>query len=98
MSGAVSSGWWGRAPWVVAVADIVAFYLAVALTVADLTFALVIGSAIASMVLVGALLLTRAPGNKVDMEPVTSDLAMTTGVALAPASIGIWIRQRAAGR
>ena len=33
-----------------------------------------------------------------EMERVTSDLAMTTGVPLAPASIGIWIRQRAADR
>jgi len=31
------------------------------------------------------------------MERVTSDLTMTTGVALAPASIGIWIRHRASG-
>ncbi len=36
--------------------------------------------------------------DEVDMERVTSDLTTTTGVALAPASIGIWIRQREAGR
>ena len=36
--------------------------------------------------------------NEVDMERVTSELTMTTDVALAPASIGIWIRHRAAGR
>lgn len=36
--------------------------------------------------------------DEVDMERVTSDLTMTTGVAVAPASIGIWIRHRAAGR
>ena len=36
--------------------------------------------------------------DEVDMERVTSDLTMTTGVALGPASIGIWIRQREAGR
>ena len=36
--------------------------------------------------------------NEVDMERVTSDLTTTTGVAVAPASIGIWIRHRAARR
>ena len=36
--------------------------------------------------------------DEVDMAVVTSDLTTTTGVALAPASIGIWIRQREAGR
>ena len=36
--------------------------------------------------------------DEVDMERVTSDLTMTTGVAVAPASIGIWLRHRAAGR
>ena len=36
--------------------------------------------------------------DEVDMERVTSDLTMTTGVALAPASIGIWIRHRSTGQ
>ena len=36
--------------------------------------------------------------DEVDMERVTADLTMTTGVAVAPASIGIWIRQRSTGR
>ena len=36
--------------------------------------------------------------NEVDMERVTSDLTITTGVAVAPASNGIWIRHRAARR
>ena len=36
--------------------------------------------------------------DEVDIERVTSDLTMTTGVAVAPASIGIWLRHRAAGR
>ena len=36
--------------------------------------------------------------DEVDMERVTSDLRMTTGVALAPASIGIWIRHRSTGQ
>ncbi len=59
-------GRWGRLPWVVAVADIAVFIFAVVVSGAtDLSFAMVFGSAIASMVLVGALLLTRAAGNKV---------------------------------
>ena len=36
--------------------------------------------------------------NEVDMTTVTADLVTTTGGALAPASIGIWLRGREAGR
>ena len=36
--------------------------------------------------------------DEVDMAVVTSDLVTTTGAALAPASIGIWLRRREAGR
>ena len=36
--------------------------------------------------------------DEVDMTTVTADLVTTTGAALAPASIGIWLRGREAGR
>ncbi len=57
---------WGSLPWVVAVADIAVFTLAMAVSgETELQFFAILGAIIASSVLVGALLMTRATGNNV---------------------------------
>ena len=56
----------GRLPWIAAVADIAVFTLAMAVSgETELQFIAILGAIIASSVLVGALLMTRATGNNV---------------------------------
>ena len=57
---------WGSLPWIAAVADIAVFTLAMAVSgETELQFFAILGAIIASSVLVGALLMTRATGNNV---------------------------------
>ncbi len=65
MSGMTRSAGVVRLPWAIAVLDLAAFLVAAVVGTMDPIFGLIIGSAIASMTIVGAMLMTRAAGNRV---------------------------------
>ena len=80
-----------RLPWVVAVGDIVLFGLALAApTLQELSFIVVFGCGIGSMSLVGAVLLPRAPENRVGPLLLASGTILSIDTALgAYASVGL---------
>ena len=71
-----------RLPWVVAVAVLGTFALTAVLFTIDLSFGLMSGSAIASMTLVGALLMTRAAGNLVGGLLLAAGVLLTAAVVM----------------
>ena len=71
-----------RLPWVVAVVVLGTFALTAVLFTIDLSFGLMSGSAIASMTLVGALLMTRAAGNLVGGLLLAAGVLLTAAVVM----------------
>jgi len=81
MSGMSRSAGVVRLPWAIAVLDLAAFLVAAVVGTMDPIFGLIIGSAIASMTIVGAMLMTRAAGNRV------GPLLLISGTLLTVSSV-----------
>lgn len=81
MSGTTRSAGVVRMPWAIAMLDLAAFLVAAVVGTMDPVFGLILGSAIASMTLVGAMLMTRAAGNRV------GPLLLISGTLLTVSSV-----------
>jgi len=82
---------WAAAVWTAAVAAVVAFMLATALSpVQDLSASVMFLGIVVSLALVGALLMTRVPGNRIGAMLLAAGILLTTGVGLGTyAALGV---------
>lgn len=71
-----------RGPWVVALLDVVAYGVAVAMSSVDVIFEVLAGAAIASLAITGALLMDRARGNRVGLLLLAAATLLATATVL----------------